>query len=902
MVRWCWFVPMFIVVCVSDASPADRISADQLEKLIDSARSNGQTDAQIARSLSNVELAERLPNNRLGSLLSLATGPRTRDVLQILADVSAFVEQPAAPSPSADAPSAEQQKEMLARAREYTLGYITALPDFVTTRVTRRFDDYPAPPNLPEVWHRLRFRDTQIGQLSFNRGVESYQAAADEPEAGLGSYGEFGSMMGNLFIGDSPPQMSWGFWETMGGQRVAVFRYSVAAAHSRYSISHREDRSEPVSATVAYRGELYVDPASGGIWRITLRARDVPPHFPTHWVETMVDYAPVQIGATSYLCPARSSTFSEVTFENTPRGRWTIRHLNEIRFVHYQKFGSESRLVTGEVADGPPSSETCLDAPQPWLEIDPSVLIPTPEPQATAPPVTEAPKTGVTTIRTSIQLVEVPVIVKDKLGVPVTGLKKEDFEVYDNWKRQDVRVFIEERPAGHPRATVPAGVPPTAPHSAPVFSNSREQSESPNHSTVILIDLKNTQWADLAFVRLEILKLLRQLPAGESVGLYVVAGSSFAPLDELGSTPARVVSHLTSGRKIINGPAIHDSVGLLEAWAAAEASSGRVGGDCLNPIKGLTSIAEHLGGVPGRKSLIWVSGGFPSGACADQMTSALRAFNSANVAVYAVDAPGLQTAFADASVQVPIDRMTGARTYSVDFVKAVSRTHTLSIHANQATMQVFAEGTGGRAFLETNDIAGAIHTALDDPGDAYRLGFYHEAVNDGRYHEIRVKVVGRPELRVRYREGYFDEAAPTDKKAVLRNAFASPVEAIGIPLRAELGYNSGKCELKVNVGLAAIALQAEGERWIGKLDVSVMERHDDAGDPGLRSREQVRRLDRTYGLQLKQETYEQMLRDGFPYDYSFKPQPEITSLRVVVHDPGSGAVGSLTIPASACSN
>ena len=41
-------------------------------------------------------------------------------------------------------------------------------------------------------------------------------------------------------------------------------------------------------------------------------------------------------------------------------------------------------------------------------------------------------------------------------------------------------------------------------------------------------------------------------------------------------------------------------------------------------------------------------------------------------------------------------------------------------------------------------------------------------------------------------------------------------------------------------------------------------------------------------------------RDGFPYRYSFTLKSTVTSLRVAVHDPGSGAVGSLTVPVAGC--
>ena len=64
--------------------------------------------------------------------------------------------------------------------------------------------------------------------------------------------------------------------------------------------------------------------------------------------------------------------------------------------------------------------------------------------------------------------------------------------------------------------------------------------------------------------------------------------------------------------------------------------------------------------------------------------------------------------------------------------------------------------------------------------------------------------------------------------------------------------------------------------------------------------ELVWRLDQTFGLDLKQETYDQDLRDGFPYRHPFVLKPGTTSIRVAVREPESGAAGSLTIRPVMC--
>jgi len=231
---------------------------------------------------------------------------------------------------------------MLARVREYALGYIRALPDLVAFKMTRRFDDYPFPTVRTEVWRHLIFRDSDAGQLSYNNGVESYVAAAPggpkilSERQGLSSFGEFGSIIGALFWSDSHIQLKWGYWDPLGNQRLAVFHYAIPADHSRYTVSYCCDQpARPVSITVAYRGDLFIDPATGAVWRVTREALDLPRNFPTHWAQTIVDYRPVLIGRVSYLLPVRSMTYSESTLHNTAASAFTVRYWNDVRCVHY---------------------------------------------------------------------------------------------------------------------------------------------------------------------------------------------------------------------------------------------------------------------------------------------------------------------------------------------------------------------------------------------------------------------------------------------------------------------------------------------------------------------------------------------------------------------------------------
>ena len=74
----------------------------------------------------------------------------------------------------------------------------------------------------------------------------------------------------------------------------------------------------------------------------------------------------------------------------------------------------------------------------------------------------------------------------------------------------------------------------------------------------------------------------------------------------------------------------------------------------------------------------------------------------------------------------------------------------------QKTMELAAR-TGGRAYLNTNDLAKAIRDAVNDSTLTYTLGFYpDDYANDGKFHKIEVKMPEHSGLNLHYRKSYVD--------------------------------------------------------------------------------------------------------------------------------------------------
>jgi hypothetical protein len=325
-------------------------------------------------------------------------------------------------------------------------------------------------------------------------------------------------------------------------------------------------------------------------------------------------------------------------------------------------------------------------------------------------------------------------------------------------------------------------------------------------------------------------------------------------------------------------------VGPAHGSGAREMVSHYGGIGAEGTIDALESIGHHLAGIQQRKNLIWISSGFPltvfnrpgyrRGFAAQEINRATRSLNDANVAVYAVDARGLIATFGtQGTVTVPTLSM---------------------VQANQDILQSASELTGGRAFVNTNDIKGAIRRAIDDARMTYVLGYYPTDDRwNGRFHPIVVKV-NRPGLEVRHRNGYFavatEKQADAQRRASLNAAVHSPINAsgLGITLRVDplVGKSSGY-RLTVRIQPGAIGLERHGNELRGAIDVVVAQVRADGAEG--------RSLEKRVDISVSSQDLPQFLRDGMTVDHAFILEHSAERLRVTVRDVRTGALGSIGV-------
>lgn len=304
----------------------------------------------------------------------------------------------------------------------------------------------------------------------------------------------------------------------------------------------------------------------------------------------------------------------------------------------------------------------------------------------------------------------------------------------------------------------------------------------------------------------------------------------------------------------------------------------------------LQSIAAHVANIPGRKNLVWLTANLPFSG-----TAIAHVLSPANIAVYPVDARGLLAR------QVPATSLEGTADYD-DVSGASGHRDNMpgqsSVPVGIPTMQKIAEETGGQAFVNTNDITGAIRKAVEDSQVDYTLGFYIDASSlDGKFHKIKVDV-DRSGLTVRYPRGYvaFEDTPPSknENQRNLMNAAGSPIESSAIPVEIKVERVESPLphclSIFGSIDIRNLRFAQDGGVRKAEADVLTIEQ-DQTGKV-------IAQSGSTINLRLSDRQFAAYLKSGFPFHQYVQPKAGANSVRILVEDPSTAEIGSLIIPLS----
>jgi VWFA-related protein len=431
--------------------------------------------------------------------------------------------------------------------------------------------------------------------------------------------------------------------------------------------------------------------------------------------------------------------------------------------------------------------------------------------QAQAHSQTPAPATA-PTIKARAQIVIVDVVVTDKNQNPVHNLKQSDFNVLENNTPQTISHF-EEHIYPNPKAPPVEHLPPMPPG---VFTN--YSPEPPGDAiNIILLDTLNTQIKDQSYVHAQLKQYLNTAKPGIRTAIFGLT-SRLILLQGFTSNP-EILKSILDKKSLGSSPLLDDPVGTGGIESTSDQLSDILGNDPTAAqvianmqqfeaenqafqlqlrvgytLDAMNLLARYLSGLPGRKNLIWFSGSFPLNVFPDtdlqqpfsivanyddQLRETSRLLTAAQVAVYPVDARGL---FINPSMSASNSGAKFVRGGPGAMIKDQTQ-FTQQTFAENSTMREMAEQTGGRAFINTNDLSHAVASATDSGTNFYTITYSPtDSAWDSKFRKIQVKLQQQG-YNLSYRRGYYaiDPNATAGAKVKGHAQSPTPAPAKGAP-------------------------------------------------------------------------------------------------------------------------
>jgi VWFA-related protein len=526
-------------------------------------------------------------------------------------------------------------------------------------------------------------------------------------------------------------------------------------------------------------------------------------------------------------------------------------------------------------------------------------------------------------IRIQSTMVEVNVVVRDAKGDPISGLKREDFEVYDQGKQQKISSFTAE--LAHPPVVPPPAVAETA--AAPPVP----PPPAPPRYLGMYFDDQNMSAGQMVYIRKAAEAYVnRNMQETDRAAIFTSSetvtqqftSSKQQVLDAL----AKLLSH-THGDSVPGCPIItpyqayeielmfnehNDATDLAvsEALACHVCSTAQ---DCMRFVETraatvlslnennaqdslgvLGDIIRYMGRMPGQRTLIMASAGFFSLGQKVQHAQD-KMIDSAihnGIIINTLDAKGLTAGFDPSEMGANGEQMI-ARQQGNGYAGMLAD---IENEVSDDPMAAIAYGTGGKFFHNNNDMTTGLRQMAEVPEASYVLGFSPEEVKDnGVFHNLKVKVPGQHEVTIAARPGYFalskEEAAPGAKfqklnKEVMGSDTLSEISSDVTTTSGTLATGEPALRVTVHVPGKSMQFKKENKRHIERIIfVSAL---FDMQDHYLAGNEVV------MDMKLKDTAHTNIARDGVDAKSTFQAPSGTYRLRQIVQEVVGGKTSAIS--------
>ncbi len=390
-----------------------------------------------------------------------------------------------------------------------------------------------------------------------------------------------------------------------------------------------------------------------------------------------------------------------------------------------------------------------------------------------------------------VNVVNVDVYVTDKQGQRVSGLTRDDFELFEDGRPVKITNFYAVQD-GRPVAAPEAQAAPEEAEREPQLDVRRVEPALPQDQRLSLILYFDNLFLK-PFSRNRVVSEVRRflhsnIKPGDRVMLVTFERSLHVrhpftsdmraisdALFEIETLSAFAVQGDSDRRSVIQR--FESAKTALEAESHVDLYAQSLHFDVQTTVRNLKQMVASLAGLPGRKAILHVSDGIPMTAGEDLFFMLTNRFgDDAALVALRSNRYDNRRLFRELTATANANRVTfytlearGLRSHtslSAEYGGSVGRDGTVAgsrIEAdvirqagNQEPLMMMALDTGGLATIGSNNLEGAFERMATDFRSYYSLGYSSANSGDGRYHDIEVKVK-RKGLKLRHRTGYRDK-------------------------------------------------------------------------------------------------------------------------------------------------
>jgi VWFA-related protein len=480
-----------------------------------------------------------------------------------------------------------------------------------------------------------------------------------------------------------------------------------------------------------------------------------------------------------------------------------------------------------------------------------------------------------------LTVVNVDVFVRDKKGRPVKGLTRDDFKIYQDGVEKPISNFAvyTQEVFEHRFATPSPGATPTpqpkaapAPEIKPIY-------------VVIYVDNENLKPLQRNRVLRKLRQWVRDTVRPPMQVMVVTYQKSLKVVQPFTSDPREINEALRSIRMQTGGRVERDSARadiidlmneyrdqererpnagrqnrqlFLQAYRQISAFADEEANNLRFSLGAMREMVTMLAGLPGRKSMLYISDGLPMVPGVDLIYEFMAVFhdqrilslvsrydmskefesltafaNGQGVSIYAVETQGLKVE----------SGISAEHRYTQD-ITATS----VGSHNYQDSLRYLAENTGGLAIVNTNNVSPGLDLIRQDLYTYYSLGYTINASGGDKVHRIKVECPTHPEYKLRYRRRFIEkslESRVQDKvmTALVFDLDENPMQVDVIAGRpAPATSDRWTVPVHITFPLRKVALIPEGDDYVGRVVLFVAARDRDGKQSDLQRQEHEVRI------------------------------------------------------------